>query len=393
MAKKYHIRLATQRDLDALLHLEMVAFESDRFTKDQINYLLTESRATSFVMESGSTVVGAACLLWRKSHHAARLYNIAIDPAYQGQRLGLKLLKECEAEAARRDCKKMTLEVRQDNQGGIRFYERQGYVFVRSMLDYYSDGMTGIKMSKDLNLKVPQKLKYDVPYYSQTLDFTCGPACLMMVLKHFLPQTELTRAMEMRLWKEATLIFMASGFAGTDGYGLALSALNRGLSCRLIMSMDTTPMLRSVRTQKKRDVMKIVHSDMKRKARAAGLGNAVYDYDIDEIISALHRGMLPIVMISTYRLTGDKVPHWVVITGFDKKHVYIHDPDPDSYKHNLARARNLRIEKTEFHAMSRYGKEAYRCLLLLGGRRKKKIEKKAEKKVQPKTEEKSLVHV
>ncbi|MEW5995963.1 MAG: peptidase C39 family protein, partial [Candidatus Zixiibacteriota bacterium] len=165
---------------------------------------------------------------------------------------------------------------------------------------------------------------------------------------------------------EATLIFMASGFGGTDGYGLALSALNWGLSCYMVMSMNTTPLLKSVRIREKREVMKVVHNDLKRKARRAGLGSAIYDYGMEEIVTALHRDMLPIVMISTYRLTGDKVPHWVVVTGFDKDSVFIHDPDAESYKKNYSRARHLRIEKSEFLRMTRYGKEVYRRLLLVG---------------------------
>jgi hypothetical protein len=130
--------------------------------------------------------------------------------------------------------------------------------------------------------------------------------------------------------------------------------------------MESTPLLKSVRSEKKRDIMKIVHNDMKRRASRAGLGNAIYEYGIDDIVSALYRGMVPIVMISTYRLTGDRVPHWVVITGFDRDHLYIHDPDIPSYRRDRSRARNLRIEKDEFLRMSRYGKEVYRCLLLVG---------------------------
>ncbi len=366
MKRKYHIRLATEHDLKELVRLEMVAFETDRFTKDQIDYLLTESRATTFVLEHKSSVVGAACVLWRKSHQGARLYNLAVDPEYQGKGFGVKLLNECELEAARRGCEKMTLEVRKDNDKAIRFYEKQGFTVLRSMPDYYDDGTPGIKMLKVIDLKIPWKLKHNVPYYAQTLDFTCGPACLMMALRYFIPKIELTRAMEMTLWKEATLIFMTSGFGGTDGYGLALSALNRGLSCHLVMSMDTTPLLRSVRIPKKRDVMKVVHNDLKRKARRAGLGSAFYQYGIDEITSAVHRGMLPIVMISTYRLTGDRVPHWVLVTGFDENNVYIHDPDVECYKRNRSRARNLRIDKSEFLRMTRYGSEVYRCLLVIG---------------------------
>lgn len=370
MAKKQSIRLATGHDLNALVNLEEAAFTSDRFTKDQIEYLLLRSRATTLVWEANNEIVGSACILWRKAHQSGRIYNLAVHPSMQGKGIGLLLLKECEREAARRDCRSITLEVREDNEGGIRFYERNGYHIVRTMSDYYEDGMTGVKMAKDINLKVPLSLKYDVPYYPQSLDFTCGPACLMMALKYFRPQIELTRSLELTLWKEGTTVFMLSGHAGTDGYGLAHSALSRGVGCRSVMSTDRTPMLRSVRSQKKRDVMKIVHNDMRSKALKAGLGHAVYEYGMDEIISALHRNIIPIVMISTYRLTGDRVPHWVLVTGFDERHVYIHDPDASSYKKSRKRPKHLRIERDEFLKMTSYGKEVYRSLLLVGPKKK-----------------------
>jgi len=366
MSRQYPIRLATEHDLAELVRLENAAFETDRFTKDQIEYLLTRSRATTFILESKHMVAGSACMLWRKSHQSARLYNMAVDPVFQGKGFGIRLMRECELEAARRGCDRMTLEVREDNHGAIRFYERLGFEYVRTMLDYYHDGSPGIKMAKTLSLAVPQTILFNVPYYAQTLDFTCGPACMIMALKYFYPEMEITRALEMTLWKEATLIFMAAGFGGTDGYGMALSAITRGLNCRLVTSMDTPPMLKSVRIQQKREIMTVVHNDLKRRARRAGLGCETYEYGIDEIVSALHRGLIPIVMISTYRLTGDRVPHWVIVTGIDQDHVFIHDPDIPSYKKNKAKARNIRIEKTEFLRMSRYGKEVYRSLLIVG---------------------------
>jgi ribosomal protein S18 acetylase RimI-like enzyme/predicted double-glycine peptidase len=366
MPRRDKIRLATEKDLSALTELEELTFDSDRFTRDQIEYLLTRSRATTFIIEQGQTLVGAACILWRKAHHGARLYNIAIHPAFQGKKHGDRLLKECEIEAARRGCRIFTLEVYQENRHALRLFEKNGYAITRNLPDYYGAGFPGFKMSKELNIKIPTKIRLNIPYRAQTLDFTCGPACMMMALKYFLPDMEPTRSLEMNLWKEGTPIFMASGYAGTDGYGLSLSAVKRGLKSRLIMSMEKTPMLKSVRNLQKREIMRILHNNMKRDARKAGVSSAIYEYGIEEIVSAIHRGMIPIVMISTYRLTGDRVPHWVVVTGFDEDNVYIHDPDLASYKRNKSRARHLRIEKSEFLRMSRYGKEVYRCLILIG---------------------------
>lgn len=358
--------MATEKDVKRLAELEVAAFQVDRFNAEQIEYLLGRSRATIFVLEQASEVIGAAYILYRKAHHAARLYNLVVDPACQGGGFGRKLLHECEVEASRRGCSDITLEVRQDNEGGIGFYQKHGYVIRQSLPDYYEDGMAGYKMSKRIRLKAKPKIRLDIPYYAQTLDFTCGSACVMMALKFFRPKQELTRTMEMRIWKEATLVFMMSGMAGTDPYGLSLSCVDRGLSCRVMISLDFTPMLKSVRTPKKREIMKVVHNDMKRQARKSGVQRIICDYGIEEIVSAIYRKLVPIALISTYRLTGDQVPHWVVVTGFDKDNVYIHDPDIASYKKNKARARHIKIEKEEFLRMSRYGKEGYRCLLITG---------------------------
>ena len=363
MKSKTKIRLATEQDLAALLKIEQAAFSKDQFSEDQISYLLTDSRATNLLLEYKSEAAASASLVWRKSNKNARLYNIGVDPAFQGMGFGNILLEECELEAIRRGCDKIVLEVREDNPA-VKFYKDHGYTFVRRLKDYYGKRQNGIKMSKDLENNLPLKIKLPIPYFPQSLDFTCGPACLMMALKFFKKEMEFNRALELALWKESTLIFMTSGFGGTDGYGLALSALKRNLDVYMVMSMDSTPLLKSVRRPEKKEVMRIVHNDMKHKAKEKGLGCAFYEFGIEEIISALYQNKIPMVMISTYRLTGSKVPHWVVVTGFDSEHLYIHDTDTESYP-SKAKAKNIKVKKNDFLKMTRYGQEVYRCMLLL----------------------------
>ena len=79
MSHKIRIRLASERDLSALTSLEELAFDSDRFTRDQIDYLLTRSRATTFILERGPALAGSACVLWRKSRFwPARLQDLLL---------------------------------------------------------------------------------------------------------------------------------------------------------------------------------------------------------------------------------------------------------------------------------------------------------------------------
>lgn len=362
------IRLATGQDLDVLVKLEEQAFASDRFNEEQIDYLLTRARSAIFVLENNQGVVGAAYLLWRKPYYTGRIYNIVVHPKYQGKGYGAKLLKECELECARRGSKNILLEVRVDNTGGIKFYKKHGFEIVDKLPDYYDDGTAGYKMSKEIKLKVPNTVRLKIPYYSQSLDFTCGSACLMMAFKCLNHKFEYKRMTEIALWKEATLIFMTSGIGGTDPYGLALAAQERGFLTRVLVSNDHTPFLTSVRKKKKREIIELVHENLEESALEAGVTSAVYDFAVEDIISALYRGLVPITLISTYRLTGDRIPHWVVVTGFDEKHFFIHDPDSESYEDVKTRSYNLKVTRDEFSRMSRYGKDVFRCAILVGKR-------------------------
>jgi len=360
------IRLASVRHLKELVRLEQVAFAADRFSEEQIEYLLTRAHASVFVIERDSRVAGAAYVLWRHTAGKARLYNIAIDPSFQGQGLGLSLMTECELEAARRRCTHMLLEVRTDNRGAIRFYEKLGYAVIATLPDYYEDGSPGLKLAKELDAAAPDKVRLRIPYYAQSLGFTCGSASLMMALKYLVPETELNRTLELNLWKEGTLVFMTSGIGGTGPFGLALAARHRNLSARVILSSERTPFVASVRKQSKREVMRLINEDLRKKALSAGVVVSYFKFALEDILSAVYRSCIPIVLVSTYRLTGDRQPHWVVVTGFDRRCLYIHDPDLESYRKREHRARNLPVEHQEFLRMSRYGKDVLRSLVLIG---------------------------
>ena len=67
MANKPVIRSATLRDLIALTSLEKEAFRTDRFSEDQIEYLITRAHSTVLILESKGRVAGSAYLLLERS--------------------------------------------------------------------------------------------------------------------------------------------------------------------------------------------------------------------------------------------------------------------------------------------------------------------------------------
>ena len=68
---------------------------------------------------------------------------------------------------------------------------------------------------------------------------------------------------------------------------------------------------------------------------------------------------------STWRLTGDKAPHWVVLVGIDEQFVFFHDPDVDSSRDRLASAMQVPVRRDDFFAMMQYGKERFSAALAL----------------------------
>jgi ribosomal protein S18 acetylase RimI-like enzyme len=142
------IRAARLDDLDGLVELEELCFEHDCFHRRQLRYLITKAQGQVLIYEMAGQVCGALILSWRRNSPVGRITSVAVRPEYHGQGIGTVLVRQAENIAQSRGLKKMHLEVRQDNQKAINFYEGHGYTRVGLKADYYWDGMTGISYRK-----------------------------------------------------------------------------------------------------------------------------------------------------------------------------------------------------------------------------------------------------
>jgi ribosomal protein S18 acetylase RimI-like enzyme len=377
MAGSCTVRRAGPKDLDALERLERAAFrEEDAFSRAQLRRLLGGANAAAFIAEAAERgkkrAAGSAVVLWRRGVPSARLYTIAADPALQGKGVGSLLLAACERAAEQRGCAQMRLEVRKGNRGALAFYERRGYRVAETLPDYYPDGEAGLRLAKDLGVPDEGGLRLDVPYHAQTLGFTCGPACLMMAMKHFDPKLRLDRTLELVLWKEATTIFMTAGLGGCEPFGLAVAAERRGYRAEVIMPGRGVPFLGSVRTQEKKEVVRLVHQQMKAEAESLGAEVRYRNFSHHDIVRALRAGAVPIVLISAYRLYGFKVPHWVVVTGFDGRNIYLHDPYEPHYRKDPRQAHHLPVPVAEFQRMKRWGRDALKSAVFIHRKKRRK---------------------
>jgi len=144
------LRPPREGDLDRLVEIENAAFSGDRLSRRALRRLMASSSAALILAQEERRIVGCAVVLFRRGTKSARLYSIAVDPAFTGKGIGARLLYAVEAEARSRDRSLMSLEVRADNAAAIALYEKAGYMLLQRKSGYYEDGEDGLKMTKTL---------------------------------------------------------------------------------------------------------------------------------------------------------------------------------------------------------------------------------------------------
>ena len=123
----------------------------------------------------------------------------------------------------------------------------------------------------------------------------------------------------------------------------------------------------SVRKPEKKQVIRLVQEDFLEeihRAPAVKLRHA--RLSMNDLQQKFNQGAIPVVLISSYRLYKERIPHWVVITGFDERSVYIHDPYLDAEAARPASGRiNASIAKEDFARLTRYGRSGQRAILIV----------------------------
>lgn len=363
------IRAARFEDVEALVELENRCFDSDRLSARSFRHLIKKGNDELLVTEVDGLMLGYALTLFRRNTSLARLYSIAVAPEARGQSLGYELVMASQQAALAHGATRMRLEVRQDNLAAQALYRKLGYRDFGLLEDYYDDHETALRMEKTLAPRLARGLRR-VPWYPQTLDFTCGPACLMMAMKTLDPKLKLDRQLELQLWREATTVYMTSGHGGCSPKGLALSASRRGFPVRIWVSDETEMFTDSVRSEDKKEVIRLVESGFRRQLDLARVRVGRRARRALELKQALAEGGLPLLLISSYRLHGDRVPHWVLLTAADERFLYINDPFVDSEKGQVdTDCFGIPIAPVELERMMRLGRRKHHACVVIYPRR------------------------
>jgi ribosomal-protein-alanine acetyltransferase len=364
-------RNAALADTDALVYLENRCFEDDRISRRSFRRFIDMPRDRVILAEAEGQLVGYSLVLMKANTRLARIYSVAVAPEMRGRGLGEALIRESEQQAAEADRIIMRLEVRTDNHGAIALYRRLGYREFGTLRDYYEDHGDALRFERRILFYEPRGRFPEVPYYPQTTDFTCGPASLIMAMAAVHESQPMTTLEELRMWREATTIFMLAGHGGCGPHGLALAAWKRGFKATAYVSQEGPLFRETVRSNDKKRVLELVHEGFLQDIGETGIQLRHDPLTLVEIERALLRGQVPVILISTWQLNRSRVPHWVTVCAVDDQFVYLHDPEVDVEDgETIADKQYVPVDRTVFDRMSRYGRnQPLQAAVIVGPRR------------------------
>lgn len=160
------LRAGRMADIPELVALENRSFSTDRLAARNFRRFLRAGRSTLLVAELSirppvgpasaghlpvaGRLAGYVLVLYRANTKAGRLYSIAVSEAARGCGVGDALLAAAERAAIAGGRTAMRLEVRPDNRGALRLYEKQGYRVFATCPGFYEDGTDALRLEKVL---------------------------------------------------------------------------------------------------------------------------------------------------------------------------------------------------------------------------------------------------
>ena len=192
-------------------------------------------------------------------------------------------------------------------------------------------------------------MRLKIPYYAQSSEFSCGPACVLMIFKFFNARLKLNRTLEFEVWRQCNMI----GVKGADPFGMSVPLLDAGYEVHLLTqrrSMIDPDLWRS-RMQELRltpeDEDLAVFGIAENKKRALGRGlTVVYSrLTVERVAKSFYEGFIPIALVHMGVVHQLDIPHWVVVTDVGDDHVAFNDPYPPKGGENIC------VSREEFQQM------------------------------------------
>ena len=132
------ISLATADNIQALFEIEQRCFPGKTsYSKQQLKHLALNANSTCLVESQGSVIRAFLIVTYRGGSLTGHIETIDVDPTFQNQGIGLKLLRAAETDMRQRGMHWSQLELSEGNKVALELYRKAGYKFKEKIEGYY----------------------------------------------------------------------------------------------------------------------------------------------------------------------------------------------------------------------------------------------------------------
>lgn len=134
LVEKLVIHNMQPEDVDEVVEIEKQSF-SDPWSEENFLVELDLPFSWVWVAKIKNELIGYCCC-W-EIEGELQIANLAVHPEFRNQGIGKKILQEILNRACQRKVKKVTLEVRESNQFGLKLYYAFGFAEIGRRKRYY----------------------------------------------------------------------------------------------------------------------------------------------------------------------------------------------------------------------------------------------------------------
>ncbi len=164
-------------------------------------------------------------------------------------------------------------------------------------------------------------MKITVPFIKSKVETDCGLVAPMMVYKYFGKKYSFNKISKETKQLESGMVW---------SLGIARASLKLGYKTKFISTTNFSHETDDLEYYKKysNDKSMLVLKDLQNEVKELKLSQEERNMPLEELLSLVTKDSIPIVLINWYVISGKEEfsGHFVPITGYDKKFVYIHNP-------------------------------------------------------------------
>lgn len=150
------ILYAKTNHIDAIYVIEKKCFPNEiGYSKQELTHLILHLNNICLIEILNQVIRAFLIINFTSTSLLGRIITIDVDPAFQNQGIGLRLLERAEADMKQIGLRWSQLEVAQTNKAAIALYAKAGYVLKEKIKGYYKskqqNNRDAIRMIKTLS--------------------------------------------------------------------------------------------------------------------------------------------------------------------------------------------------------------------------------------------------